>query len=103
MRVLNKGANTKYLFLNKFGKPISRVYFFKQVKKYAQIAGIETEISPHTLRHCFATHLIENGAELKAVQTMLGHSNIATTEIYTHVSSQRVKSVYDSLYNKKGR
>lgn len=103
VRVLNKGANTKYLFLNKFGKPISRVYFFKQVKKYAQIAGIETEISPHTLRHCFATHLIENGAELKAVQTMLGHSNIATTEIYTHVSSQRVKSVYDSLYNKKGR
>ena len=73
--------------------------FFKQVKKYALEAGIDQEISPHTLRHCFATHLLENGAELRSVQEMLGHTNIATTQIYTQVSSQRILSAYD-LYAK---
>ena len=96
----NPGKDTKYLFLNRYGKPLSRQYFFKQIKKYALLAGIETDISPHTLRHCFATHLLENGAQLRAVQEMLGHSNIATTQIYTHISTKRIISAYD-LYMKK--
>lgn len=95
----NPGSGTKYLFLNRYGKPLSRQYFFKQIKKYAMISGIETSISPHTLRHCFATHLLENGAQLRAVQEMLGHTNIATTQIYTHISTKRIISAYD-LYMK---
>ena len=96
----NKNRNSDYLFLNRYGEPVSRVYFFKQVKKYAQEAGIDVEISPHTLRHCFATHMLENGAELRAVQEMLGHTNIATTQIYTNISSKRILSAYD-LYSKR--
>ena len=99
-RKKNVGKKSKYLFLSKLGEPISRQYFFKQIKKYAEIAGIDTNISPHTLRHCFATHLLESGAELRAVQAMLGHTNIATTQIYTHVSTKRIISAYD-LYMKK--
>ena len=95
----NPGSGTKYLFLNRYGKPLSRQYFFKQIKKYAEQAGIDVAISPHTLRHCFATHLLENGAQLRAVQEMLGHTNIATTQIYTHISTKRIISAYD-LYMK---
>lgn len=75
------------LFLNKFGKGISRVSLFNMVKKQAMAAGIAKEISPHTFRHSFATHLIENGADLRVVQEMLGHESILTTEIYTHIDS----------------
>ena len=75
------------LFINRFGKAISRVSLFKIVKKHALAAGITKEVSPHTFRHSFATHLIEHGADLRVVQEMLGHENIATTEIYTHVDS----------------
>ena len=96
----NVNRNSDYLFLNRYGEPVSRVYFFKQVKKYAKEAGIKEEISPHTLRHCFATHMLENGAELRAVQEMLGHANIATTQIYTNISSKRILSAYD-LYSKR--
>ena len=96
----NPGKFLDYLFLNRYGEPLSRVYFFKQVKKYAELAGIKEEISPHTLRHCFATHMLENGAELRAVQEMLGHANIATTQIYTNISSKRILSAYD-LYSKR--
>ena len=88
---------SKYLFLSKKGEPISRVYFFKQVKKYSELAGIETQVSPHTLRHSFATHLLNHGAQLRIVQGMLGHTNIATTQIYTHVSSDKLKSDYDKI------
>lgn len=95
VRYKNKRAKNKYVFLNRNGEPLSRQYFFMQIKKYALEADIDKEISPHTLRHCFATHLLENGAELRMVQEMLGHSNIATTQIYTHVSSKRVMSAYD--------
>ena len=77
-----------YLFLNRFGKPLSRVSLFNLVKKQAVLAGIRKEISPHTFRHSFATHLIENGADLRVVQEMLGHESILTTEIYTHIDSQ---------------
>jgi len=75
------------LFLNKFGRGLSRVSVFNMVKAQAMAAGIHKEISPHTFRHSFATHLIENGADLRVVQEMLGHESILTTEIYTHIES----------------
>lgn len=75
------------LFLNKFGRPLSRISVFNMVKDRAMAAGIHKEISPHTFRHSFATHLIENGADLRVVQEMLGHESILTTEIYTHIES----------------
>lgn len=80
-------AYDDYAFLNRFGKPLSRVSVFNMVKKEALHAGITKEISPHTFRHSFATHLIENGADLRVVQEMLGHESILTTEIYTHIDS----------------
>ena len=80
-------AYEDYLFLNRFGKPLSRVSLFNLVKEQAMVAGIRKEISPHTFRHSFATHLIENGADLRIVQEMLGHESILTTEIYTHIDS----------------
>lgn len=97
----NPGRESKYLFLNRYGKPISRQYFFLQIKKYAELAGIETSISPHTLRHCFATHMLENQASLRTVQEMLGHESIATTQIYTHISTKRILSAYDLYMRKK--
>lgn len=80
-------AYEDYIFLNKFGKPLSRVSIFNLVKEQAMVAGITKEISPHTFRHSFATHLVENGADLRIVQEMLGHESILTTEIYTHIDS----------------
>ena len=100
-RSLNKGKKKKEVFLNLRGEPISRNYFFIQVKKYAEQVGIEVSISPHTLRHCFATHLLENGAELRAVQEMLGHAHLSTTQIYTHVSTRRILEAYDRFSSRK--
>ena len=97
VRNKSESKGSKYLFLSKKGEPLSRVYFFKQVKKYSLQAGIETNVSPHTLRHSFATHLLNHGAQLRIVQSMLGHTNIATTQIYTHVSSEKLKSDYDKI------
>ena len=76
------------LFLNRFGKSFSRVSMFKLVKKQTLQAGVTKDISPHTFRHSFATHLVENGADLRVVQEMLGHESITTTEIYTHIETQ---------------
>ncbi len=89
-----------YLFISKKGDKLTRQFFWKQIKKYASIAGITCNVSPHTLRHSFATHLLESGADLRLVQELLGHSNIATTEIYTHVSSKRILSAYDLYMNR---
>ena len=80
-------ASEDILFLNRHGKQLSRISIFKMVKKQALIADVRKEISPHTFRHSFATHLIENGADLRVVQEMLGHESIITTEIYTHIDS----------------
>lgn len=93
--------NCKYFFISKKGEQLSRQFFWKQVKKYALKAGIEINVSPHTLRHSFATHLLEGGADLRLVQELLGHSSINTTEIYTHVSFKRIQSTYDMYMNKK--
>lgn len=101
VRRQNKGRNKPEIFLNKYGEPLSRQFFFMRVKKYAEIAGITKTISPHTLRHSFATHMLENNADLRAVQEMLGHENIATTEIYTNISSTHIDNAYRLLKNKK--
>ena len=101
VRKKNPGHASNYLFLNKQGHSVSRIYCFKQVKHYAMAAGIDDAISPHTLRHCFATHLLENGAELRAVQEMLGHSKISTTQVYTQVSTKRIVSAYDRYSSRK--
>ena len=84
---------TDYIFLNKFGKRLSRISVFTFIKALAVKAGINKEISPHTFRHSFATHLIEGGADLKAVQEMMGHASITTTEIYTHLDREYLRSI----------
>lgn len=91
------------LFLNKFGKKISRVAFFKIIQSLALKAGLEKTISPHTLRHSFATHMIENGADLRAVQELLGHSDILTTENYTHISKKHLEKAYVAAHPRAHR
>jgi integrase/recombinase XerD len=95
------GKSSPYVFLNRQGKPITRIYFFKKVKDYAQEVGIDVNVSPHTLRHCFATHLLSNGADLRIVAEMLGHVHLSTTQIYTHLSDRRIRDAYESHFNRK--
>lgn len=92
--LLLKKKTSDELFLNARGEGISRQGFFKNLKKILAKKGMPTNISPHSLRHSFATHLIENGADLRSVQTMLGHSDITTTKIYTHISNEKVTNDY---------
>jgi integrase/recombinase XerD len=90
--------NDEYIFLSKLGKPISRIGFWQELKEYVKRAGITKEVSPHTLRHSFATHMLKYGADLRVVQELLGHSDISTTQIYTHVDKEHLKSVHKKFH-----
>ena len=92
--LLLKKKESEFLFLNRFGKKISRQSLWKLVKKYANQARIKKPMRPHILRHSFATHLLERGADLRSVQEMLGHANISTTQIYTHINKERLKTIH---------
>lgn len=93
-----KELSRDYLFLSRLGGPFTRQGFWKIVKQYTQLAGIAKNISPHKLRHSFATHLLENGANLRMIQQMLGHADISTTEIYTHVNYERLAKIFNKTH-----
>ncbi len=97
-KVLLKERQSQFVFVGKKNEQLSRTYVLSFLKEYAKIAGIEKNVSPHTLRHSFATHLLENNADLVTVKTLLGHENIGTTQIYTHVSVARLKNVYNQAH-----
>lgn len=98
---LLKGGMSEYLFVNCSGKVMSRQGFWKLIKQYAARAGIEADITPHTLRHSFAAHLVQNGADLRSVQQMLGHSDIATTQMYVNLNLEKVRRVYTQAHPRR--
>lgn len=97
-RPLLDKRNLRALFLNRSGQALSRQSIWNLVKKYSRQAGLKKTVSPHTLRHSFATHLLEHGADLRSVQELLGHADISTTQIYTHLSRKRIRTLYDQYH-----
>jgi integrase/recombinase XerD len=95
---LLRGRESSVLFPTARGRPLTRQGFWKNLRRLALVAGIATPFSPHTLRHSFATHLLEHGADLRTVQSLLGHANITTTQIYTHVSRERLRRIYRATH-----
>lgn len=96
--VLLKNIPSKFLFVARAGKPLTRQGFWKILKQYAKLSGIQKKITPHSLRHSFASHLLEGGADLRSVQIMLGHSDISTTQIYTHVAHDHLKNMHKKFH-----
>lgn len=90
-----EGVDCHAVFLTQYGGYMTRQNFWKTIKKYALIAGVRADLSPHTLRHAFATHLVNHGADLRSVQILLGHSNLSTTQIYTHVATARLQRIHE--------
>lgn len=94
----SKASGERHLFITKLGRKFSRQGLWKTIHKYAVLSGIKKKITPHTLRHSFATHLLEGGADLRAVQELLGHSDISTTQVYTHVNTERLRNIHSRFH-----
>lgn len=96
--MMERSPDATHLFVSRHGKPLTRIELWRVIRKYARRAGIAGKVSPHTLRHSFATHLLEGGADLRVVQELLGHANIATTQHYTHVDRARLQAIHKKFH-----